>query len=606
MEELNTITKAQEPESQLEENTVAAVETENQKETIRDDYESMSRDEIVGYFKRVMDTHEVLEVKRHLQELYDKYQRDTSALNEEKRKAFVDEGGELLDFKGVEDYAHTTMTTLYEVFRQKVNTALTTQEKERYKNAQEKKVILDEIKELLKTGDITASNNSIRELLDKWETIGNAGREERELNVAFKVCKDNFFQRVREGREIREYALKHNYDEKIKLCEQAEALIDASSASNAFYVLQQLHSQWKNIGPVPRTESDALWERFRAATSKVNDRFHKHIDKNRSKEVENYERKTALCVEVERLNEMTFKTAKDCDKITNEVLEIQQKWRTIGFAPKEHNEAIYARFRAACDAVFERKRKFYKEYNNMLSANMALKVSLCERAEALVDSTDWKVTTDTLIGLQKRWKEIGPVSHKHSDEVWNRFRAACDKFFENKKQHFSGIDEQFDVNLQKKLALIEELKTCELPEDCDEKFKVLQDYQHRWNEIGFVPMKNKSEVNQAFSQLINKHFDKLASDDMQRNMQRFKSRVKLLAQDEAGQEKLNHERNKYITKLRQIEADVVTLENNIGFFAKSKKSDRLIGEVNEKIKVAKQNMSIINEKLDILDSVIKD
>lgn len=607
MEELNTTIEGQESESQLVENVVETVESENVKEPIRDNIEDLTREEIVSYFKRIMDTHPLAEVSQHLQDLHDKYEQMTSQLNNDLRVKFVEQGGDPLDFAGIDDFAHTTMTTLYDEFKQKRDIEKLVQDKIRHDNYKEKLSLIDEIKQLLKDGDISSNYNAIKSLIDKWDKIGPVpGNVSRDLGATFKNCKDEFYQNVRIARELKENAFKHNYEEKVKLCEQAEALMESSSASSAFFVLQQLHTQWKSIGPVPRAESDALWERFRVVTSKVNERYHRQQDKIRDKEKENYEKKLALCEEVEALSKVTFKSAKDCDKVVNQVLEIQQKWRTIGFAPKEHNDDIYARFRASCDAIFEHKRTFYKEYNGMLSVNLTKKIALCERAESLADSTDWKVTTDTLIGLQKRWKEIGPVAHKHSDEVWVRFRTACDKFFENKNKHFNGLDEQYEGNLEKKMALIEELKACQLPEDSDEQIKLLQSFQQRWNEIGYVPMKKKNEVNQMFSQLINKHFDKLASDDMQRNMQRFKSRVELMLHEESGMEKLNHERNKLITKLRQMESDVVTLENNIGFFSKSKQSDRMINEVKEKIKVAKQNIDVINEKLDILDAVVKD
>lgn len=607
MEELKTTKEGLEPEEQLVQNASEAVEPQDDKEPLKESLESMNREELVNYFKRVMDTHPILEVNRHLYDVHDRYSRLTTQYNEELKAKFIADGGEEKDFKGVEDYAQTTMSTLYGEFKHKRTVEQTAQEKIRQNNLHEKKEIINQINACMAEGDVSNNYNTIKSLIDKWNTIGDVPSSAyRDLFASFKKCKDQFFDNVRMEREIKENAYKRNYESKIKLCEQAEALLESSSVSNAFYQLQRLHEDWKAIGPVAKSESDALWDRFKLATAKVNERYHKQLDKNRDKEKENYEKKLALCEEVENYTSATFKSARDCEKVIKEVIELQQKWRTIGFAPKEFNDEVYNRFRSACDVVFENKRKFYKDYNNMLTANLAKKIQLCERAESLADSTDWKVTTDTLIGLQKRWKEIGPVVHKHSDEIWARFRSACDKFFENKNKHFSGLDEQYEDNLEKKLALIEELKNCQLPEDCEEQFKMLQDFQHRWNEIGFVPMKKKAEVNQMFSQLIGKHFDKLVSDDMQRNMQRFKSRVELMAQDEAGQEKLNVERNKLITKLRQIEADVVTLDNNIGFFSKSKQSDRLVSEVKEKIKVAKQNISIINEKLDILDSYIKE
>lgn len=587
---------------QVEENE--ATNTVAEKEQLRSDLSGMTREDLVKYFCKIQESYTLSEVAKHLEDVKLEFDEQTKIANNLLHQKFIEEGGEERDFRPVPDPLEQKMKDVYNKFRDMRKAEYEAIEKERKQNALEKRNIIENMTNILEKSDNVELYKTFKELMNQWKTIGQVPQNEAsEINSMYKSCIDKYYDNMRINRELRELDMKKNYDAKIKLCEQAEQLADVPSASKAFYTIQQIHAQWKSIGAVPSEFRDSLWERLKVATTAVNERFHKFVDESHDKEKQNYEAKLALCKEVEEISKSPMSTSKECDDAVKKVMDIQTRWRAIGFAPKEFNNTVYADFRKLCDEVFDKKRKFFKEFNSSLTSNYEAKLELCKKAEELSSSTDWKKTTDSLINLQKQWKKIGPVPHKHSDAIWTRFRAACDMFFNNKSQYFETVEGDLNVNLEQKRALIEELKNYEMPEDIDEHFKVLQLFQQRWNKIGFVPKKNKIEISQEFSNLLNQQYDKLNTDDNNRNLQRFKARVELMAIE--GKDKVEHERNKLIIKLKQLEQDITQLENNIGFFTtKSKQSDKLVNDVNEKIKTCRSNIEMVNAKLDIIDSVI--
>lgn len=317
----------------------------------------------------------------------------------------------------------------------------------------------------------------------------------------------------------------------------------------------------------------------------------------------NLESKTILCERAEEICNAEVKSPKDWEQLYQEMIELQKVWRTIGFAPKKDNNRIYTRFRTACDGFFARKREFFALNKEEQSNNLQLKTDLCIQAESLKDSTEWKATTEDLINLQKKWKEIGPVPRKHSDQIWKRFRAACDQFFANKAKHFSTIDSQYDENLKLKNALIQEVEAFVPSDDAEDNFQRLKDFQRRWSEIGFVPIKNKDEVQKRYRDVINKQFDNLKVDESRKNLLRFKSKIENISHKPKGDRKILVERDKSINRLKQLESDIVVWENNIGFFAKSKNADSMIAEVQRKIQQAKDEIKLIEEKVRLIDSM---
>jgi hypothetical protein len=374
------------------------------------------------------------------------------------------------------------------------------------------------------------------------------------------------------------------------------------SVVKAFKTLQKYHEQWREIGPVPRENREEIWERFKEATAKINKRHHEHFQNLKQSQQENLEKKTKLCEKAEEISTEIIDNPKKWEQKSRELIDLQKEWKTIGFAPKKDNNAIYQRFRNACDTFFKNKRDFFAQHKEVLNENLQVKTEFCMQAEAVQDSTDWKKTTDELIALQKKWKEVGPVPRKHSDKIWKRFRAACDHFFNRKAEHFSTQDERYEDNLKKKLELIEEIENFELGSDVKENFNKLNAFQREWAGIGFVPLKNKDEVQQKFREAINKHFDNLNIEDSKKKVLKYKNKI-ASAPSKKAPNRMRQDRDKFINKIKQLENDITLWENNMGFFAKSKNAESMIKDVEKKIENAKKEIKVIEEKIRVIDDL---
>ena len=343
-------------------------------------------------------------------------------------------------------------------------------------------------------------------------------------------------------------------------------------------------------------EKEALWERFKNASSQVNRRHQEYFEGIKAEQVSNLERKAALCEQVEALVVEPITTHKAWNRANEKLLAIQQEWKTIGFAPKKDNTRIYERFRAACDKFFELKRKFYSEVKDSMEENLRLKEELCELAEKLQESDDWKAATDSLLELQSRWKEIGAVSRRHSDAVWRRFRAACDKFFERKAAYFSARENEYMDNLRRKNELLDKMAAADILEG---GYDLIKDFQRQWSEIGFVPIKYKDELQKRYKAAIDRLFGAMRGSDRERSMSRFRDKVSSLRS--GGEKRLRTERDKLYNRVRQLEQEIALLENNVGFFSKSKGAEAIIADVQEKIAKAKQEMADAIAKVKMID-----
>ena len=368
------------------------------------------------------------------------------------------------------------------------------------------------------------------------------------------------------------------------------------SVVEAFHKLQKLHDEWRETGPVANEYKEVLWERFKAASSRINKQHQEHFESLKGEQVKNLELKTELCAATEELAAQPLTTRKEWNRASDRLLEIQKTWKTIGFAPKKDNNRIYERFRTACDKFFEAKRQFYAGVKAEMEHNLQLKTEICEAAESLMNSEEWKKATDELIALQARWKEIGAVSRRHSDAIWKRFRAACDKFFERKASHFASVDGEYEENLRQKLALLDEMAAADVKAG---GYDVIREFQRRWGEIGFVPIKQKEAIQKRYKEVVDKMFDTLRGSERDRSMDRFKEKVSSLKA--SGDRRLRTERDRLYNKVRQLEQDIALLENNIGFFSKSKNAEAMIAEVRAKIERAKQEMQAAIEKVKLID-----
>ena len=494
------------------------------------------------------------------------------------------------------DADEARLKELLKVYRDYRDKVAAENEKVKEENYAKKLEIIESLKALISSEEtLNVTFNRFRELQARWKEIGQVPQSKtNDLWETYNLHIERFYDFVKINKELRDLDLKKNYQAKLDLCEAAEALAEQENIVEAFRKLQKYHDQWREIGPVATEQKEAIWERFKAASSIINRRHQEHFESLKQEQLANLERKTALCEAAELLIANAPTSHKEWNKAGESLMELQNQWRTIGFAPKKENTKIYDRFRSACDRFFELKHAFYADVKDDMERNLSLKEALCEAAELIQDSEEWKEATDKLLELQAEWKKIGTVSRRHAEAIWNRFRAACDRFFERKSEHFSSVEKQYEDNLSKKLALLEEMESAEV-----KSFDAIKEYQRRWSEIGYVPIKAKDEIQKRYKQAIDKMFAVVRSSGREQSLSRFKERVNSLRQD--GERRLRSEREKLYNRVRQLEQEVATLENNIGFFTKSKGAESLIADVNEKIAKTKREIADIIEKIKMID-----
>ena len=578
---------------------------EPSKEEGVEDYSNYTLIELINEMSDVLDKSDDHDVKDEVEAIKAAFYKKVGEEAEEQKKQFLEEGGHEDEYQEQENPYEQDMKELLKRYRQVRHEYNKKLEQEKEENLQQKYEIIEEIKGLIhKEESINKTFQEFRELQQRWREIGLVPQTKmKDLWDTYHFHVENFYDYIKINQELRDLDLKKNLEVKIRLCEQAEELLLEPSAIRAFNQLQKLHDRWREVGPVPRENKDDIWERFKTATAKINKKYQDFFENRKQEQKKNLEAKKALCEKVEEINEMELDNHKEWSDKSKEVVNLQKVWRTIGFAPRKDNNKIYSRFRTACDKFFDAKRDFYSRNKELQQTNLQMKIDLCLQAEALKDSTDWRKSTQDLINIQKQWKEIGPVPRKHSDALWKRFRAACDYFFEKKAEHFSEIDHEQVDNLNLKLQLIKEVENFKSTGDVDENLRRLKDFQRRWTEIGHVPIKKKDEVQKKFRDAINRLFDDLKLDESKRNLLKFRSKMVTFSESSRGQNKMRLERDKYMTKLKQLENDLVLLDNNIGFFAKSKNAESLIEDVQRKIEQTKEKIEFLKNKIRVIDEM---
>ncbi|MFA6770107.1 MAG: DUF349 domain-containing protein [Bacteroidales bacterium] len=475
-------------------------------------------------------------------------------------------------------------------------------DRQKEENLEKKNQIIEELKELLdKQEDLQHTFPTFRELQSRWRSIGPVPQSyNKDLWETYQFLVEKFYDFVKINNELRDLDLKKNLEVKTGLCEKAEELMNEPNVVLSFRNLQKLHEEWREIGPVSKELREELWERFKAATTNINKRQQDYFEGLKIEHKKNLELKTELCIKAEAVANIQTE-GKDWNGLSKEMEKLQQEWKTIGFASKKENQKIYDRFRAACDKFYNGKREFYSSFKKIMQENLVQKIALCEQAESLKESEDWKKTTDQLISLQKKWKEIGPVARKQSDAVWKRFRAACDFFFENKSKFYSSMEEDYEDNLKLKNDLIKEINKYKRSEDESEHIAAFREFQNRWIEIGYVPIKDKNSVQSAYREAIEAKFPDLRSSKHENKLVRFKKHIKEVKTSPKGDRSIKYERDKLFQKFRTLEQDIALWENNMGFFAKSKKADNIISDMEDKISNAKEELLQIEEKIKLID-----
>lgn len=523
------------------------------------------------------------------------------AEREARLKEYIDGGGNPETYQVVPDQDEETFKAQMAVIREKRAQIMQQQEAEKQVNLEKKLEIIEKIKAMATSPDEAGkSYNEFKELQQQWKDIKNVPADKaNELWRNYQLYVEQFYDLLKLNSEAREYDFKKNLEMKTKLCEAAEKLADEEDVISAFHQLQELHQQYREIGPVAKELREEVWARFKAASTVINKRHQQHFEDLRAKEEENLARKTALCEKVEELGKAENKGAADWEKRSKEIIDIQNEWKTIGFAPQKMNVKIFERFRAACDDFFGRKAEYFKALKVTFSENIEKKKVLVEKAQALADSTDWKATSDKLIALQKEWKTVGMVPKKLGDQLWQEFLGACNKFFEARNAAGAGQRNEEHANLEKKKGIIEQLKA--LAENAAEATKEkVQALTEEYNKVGHVPYKEKDKLYEAYHEVLDRIYKELNISTKRRRLNDFKANIKNVAK--RGEEALDNERGRLARRFEQLKQEIQTYENNLGFLnASSKKGNSLIDEMNRKVQHLRDDLELVRQKIKAID-----
>ena len=536
-------------------------------------YSEKNLAELVALFEELVQNEERMKMSKDAEAIkaafYKRLLKEKSEVNAEE----TEEGTEN-PFAAVE----AGFKDLYNKYRKERSEFNMQLEKEREHNLVLKEAVIADLKALLeKQEDVNATFPEFREIQNRWKAVGAVpAKNFRNINETYQLYVEQFYDMVKINRELRDLDFKKNLEAKEQFCQAAEALAESENVVEAFRELQKLHDEWKEYGPVAKEYRETVWERFKAATAVINKKYQAHFEGLKEQQADNLAKKTVLCEKVEEIAAREVTGSNQWNEFSKEIEDIQKEWKTIGFASKKDNQKIYDRFRAACDQFYARKRDFYTDYKDSINSNLDKKIAICEAAEALKSSTEWKKATDQFISLQKQWKEIGAVPRKKSEQLWKRFRAACDEFFAERDKHAKPENDYYG-NLKAKNRLIEEIKAYELKGD-ESDIQAMRDFQNRWQEIGFVPFKEKDNVAKAYKEAISK----FASSRPQRRSR--------------GGRQLS-EKEILVQKYNALEQDIVTYENNIGFFSMSKTSEPLIKQMQERIAQSKADLAKLAEQI---------
>lgn len=578
-----------------------SVPVENTATTLTNSKNYKSKSEIIERLKEIVGNDEN-PTKEELDHLKTSFYKLHITEREAQQKAYLEAGGDPDKYVLVPDEAEDVFKAEMGVIKERRAKLFLQQEAEKQENLEKKLNIIERIKNMASSPEEANKNyNEFKELQQQWKDIKNVPADKaNELWRNYQLYVEQYYDQLNLNREAREYDFKKNLGIKNHLCEAAEKLAEEPDVISAFHQLQELHQQFREVGPVAKELRDEVWTRFKAASTVINKRHQQHFDELRAKEEDNLVKKTALCEKVEDIVKDEHKGANEWEKMTKEIIDIQAEWKKIGFAPQKMNVKIFERFRAACDDFFSKKAAFFKEMKQRYNENIAKKQSLIEKAEALMESTDWKVTTDKMIALQKEWKTIGAVPKKVGDELWSKFLEACNKFFEARNAANAGTRNEERTNLDKKKAIISQLK--ELVEgsvdDLQEKVKGLVD---EYAKIGHVPYKEKDKLYKQYHEVLDKLYDDLHVTTAKRKLDNFKSNLKNVVK--RGEDALDNERGRLMRRYEGLKQEINTYENNLGFLnASSKKGNSLIDEMNRKVQRLKDDMELIKQKIKTIDS----
>ena len=544
--------------------------------------------------------------KQEIDNLKQVFYKLHNADQEAEKNLFIENGGSEEEFVPSEDPLEEEFKRLMSAIREQRNKVTAEIERQKEENLQVKLSIIEELKELVESPeDTNKSYIEFKKLQQQWnETKLVPQAKVNELWKNYQLYVEKFYDLLKLNNEFREYDFKKNLEIKNHLCEAAEKLADETDVVSAFHQLQKLHQEFRDTGPVAKELRDEIWNRFKAASTIINRHHQQHFEELKEAERHNLDQKTVICEIVEAIEYNELKTFNAWENKTQEVIALQNKWKTIGFAPQKMNVKIFERFRHACDDFFKKKGEFFKALKENMNANLEKKKVLCEQAEALKESTDWKATADALTKLQKEWKTVGPVAKKYSDAVWKRFITACDYFFDQKNKATSSQRSVETENLEKKKAIIEKLGAMSESTDTDEANSIVRDLMKEWNSIGHVPFKDKDRLYKQYHALIDQLFERFNISASNKKLSNFRSNISNI--QGSGPQTLYREREKLVRSYENMKNELQTYENNLGFLSSSsKKGSSLLTELNRKVEKLKADLELIQQKIKLIDQSIK-
>lgn len=519
------------------------------------------------------------------------------------KEAFIAKGNEEAAFAPTADELEEQFKSLYAEIKEKRAAYNAAQDALKAENLAKKREIISKINEIAEDADnVNRQYSTVQQLQQDFKAIGEVPSEnDTEVWKAYQVAVERFYDLLKMNKELRDYDFKKNLEQKQALCAEAEALDEEADIVDAFKKLQQLHTSWREIGPVSKEIREELWTRFKNASAVINKKYQSFFEERKANEKKNAEGKEALCVKIEAISTDNLKTYAAWDEATKAIIGLQEEWKKLGFASRKVNTELFARFRKSCDEFFAKKAEFFKRMKDELAANLAKKIELCEKAEALKDSTEWKNTTDALIALQKEWKTVGPVVKKHSDAVWKRFIAACDAFFEEKKKQNVNVHSVEHENLKQKKDIIAQINSILENKETEDAPNKVRELMKKWQEVGHVPYKEKDKVYAEYKAAIDKAFEQLDMKAKKARMANFANSINQMS--DTG--KVYHERERLVRAYEMKSQELKTYENNLGFFnAQSKSGNSLVKEMERKIANIKEEIAMLEQKIKLIDEKI--
>lgn len=594
-------------ENVVENNTPEEIETVETEQATEETNEEralpQTMEEVVARAKELAQSEELAE-KAELDMLKVMFYKIHNADLQQAQQAFIEAGGEAEKFMPQINPLEPEFRAYMQILREKRAAAQEEMEKQKEANLQRKLAILERIQQLASTPE--EANQTFEEfkaLQNEWKEIKNVPAEKNtELWKNYQLYVEQFYDLLKLGHELRDYDFKKNLEAKTRLCEQAEALGESEDVVAANNQLQMLHQEWKETGPVAKELREELWNRFKDASTIVRKRHQEHFEAIKASEEENLNKKTALCEEIEQIQTEGLKTFADWETITEKIKELQAQWKTIGYAPQKMNTQIFERFRKACDTFFEQKAEYFRTVKDALNENLARKKALVEKAEELMNSTEWRKTGDALVKLQKEWKEIGNVPRKYSEALWKRFIAACDHFFEEKQKATAGERNEQAANLEQKKNIVEQLKAL-AEEGVEDVVQKLKDLQKQWNEVGHVPFREKDSIYKEYREICDKLYKDLNLSQARRRLDNFKTNLASKIEKEGSS--LTRERDRMMRAFENMKTELQTYENNLGFLsANSKKGNSLVDTMKKKMEKLRDELNLLSEKIKAVDEQI--